>query len=204
LVRELKAAYQACCSYVDYSIGQVLGALKENGLEENTVVVLWSDHGSMVGAHGSWGKNCLWEEACRVPLVVAAPWIGENAGKRCSRFVELVDMYPTLADLCGLPAPEKAEGLSMAPLLRDPGRTWKKAAFTTVRDEDRNYTGRGLRTEKWRYAEYNGPAEAELYDRIADPGESANLAGEKEYASVVAELSRLLEQGWRAALPESK
>ncbi len=204
LVRSLRRAYQSCCSYVDYNVGLVLDSLRENGLEQDTVVVLWSDHGSMVGSHGSWGKNSLWEESCRVPLIVAAPWIAENAGKPCSRFVELVDMYPTLSDLCGLPEPEKVEGLSMAPLLRDPGRPWKKAAFSTVQAKDKSYIGRGLRTEKWRYSEYNGPEHAELYDREADPGEANNLAGKKEYADVVAELSSLLSQGWRAALPESK
>ena len=200
LVRSLRRAYQACCSYVDYNIGLVLEALKGNGLEDNTVVVLWSDNGFMVGSLGRWGKNSLWEESCRVPLIVAVPWIAENAGKPCSRFVEFVDIYPTLADVCGLPKPE-TEGLSMTPLLRDPEHPWKRAAFTTCQDQEEKYIGRGLRTEKWRYSEYDGPEHAELYDRIADPGEMNNLAEKEEYAAVVAELSNLLNQGWQAALP---
>jgi iduronate 2-sulfatase len=199
-VRSLRRAYHACCSFVDYNIGLVLDALRENGLEDNTVVVLWSDHGSMSGAHGYWGKNSLWEESCRVPLIVAAPWVSENAGKPCSRLVELVDMYPTLADLCGLPEP-KTEGLSITPLLNDPERPWKKAAFTTCQDKNKKYIGRGLRTEKWRYSEYNGPEHAELFDRLADPGEMNNLAGEDEHAVIVSEMSELLKQGWRGALP---
>jgi iduronate 2-sulfatase len=203
LVRNLRRSYHACCSFVDHNVGLVLEALKAYGLEENTVVVIWSDNGSIVGEHGYWGKNSMWEEACRVPLIVAAPWMTENAGKKCSRLVELVDIYSTLADLCGLPEAE-TEGLSMTPLLCDPQRPWKKAVFTTCQDKNKKYIGHGVRTENWRYSEYNGPEHAELYDRIADPGEMNNLAHKKEYAEIADQMRALLKGGWQRALPDQR
>ena len=110
--------------------------------------------------------------------------------------VELIDMYPTLADLAGLDVPEGLEGTSMRPVLQDPDRSWKKAAFTS--QSDRNHS---LRTERWRYAEWGDPEHAELYDHKNDPGEFNNLAKDPQYSEVVGELSTLLKSGWKAARP---
>ena len=136
-----------------------------------------------------------------MPLIISAPWMTRTMGERSARLAELVDMYPTLADLCGLPIPETIEGSSLVPLLAKPDRPWKKAAFTTTTRGD--IVGRSVRTERWRYSEYGGAGQAELYDHENDPGEFTNLAGEPEHASVVSELSYLVrgKDGWRAALP---
>jgi uncharacterized sulfatase len=146
------------------------------------------------GEHYLWRKLTLFENATRVPFIMAAPGVAKPGGV-CDRPVELIDMYPTLADLCGFEVPKGLEAISMKPLLEDPERQWKKAAFTY------RSNGTSIRTERWRYTDW-GQGRMELYDHKMDPGEFTNLAGDPEYADVVAELSELLKGGWRAALPE--
>lgn len=193
------SAYYACVTFLDAQVGVVLEALDRLQLWDNTVVVFFSDHGFHLGEHGGlWAKMSLFEESARVPLVVVAP--GKKANVACSNLVELVDLYPTLTELCGLPTPEGMEGTSFAPLLDDPQRPWKKAAFTQVQ-RGRNVMGRSIRTERYRYTEWNNEESAELYDHHTDPYEYTNLARDPAHKEVVAELRRLLHEGWTAALP---
>ena len=142
--RQAIAAYYACISYIDACVGILMDGLRESGREENTIVGLWGDHGMHMGEHFVWRKHTLFENAARVPFIIAAPGVA-RAGSVCKRPVELIDIYPTLADLCGFEVPEGLEASSMTPLLADPGRPWKRAAFTT-----RAPNQRSLRTERWR------------------------------------------------------
>jgi len=191
--REAIGAYYACVSYVDAGIGRVLQALEESGRAENTVVIFWSDHGYHLGEHYLWQKNTLFEESARVPMIISAPGISQS-GAVCRRPVELVDLFPTLFELCGLELPDGVEGTSLVPVLQDAARPWKRAGFTY-----RSRTHTSVRTERWRYTEYGSPDTAELYDHDADPREFTNLVGRPECADVVAELSGLIRDGWQAA-----
>lgn len=209
--REVIAAYYACNSFVDAQVGVLLEALDRLQLWDDTIVVFFSDHGYHLGDHGGlWHKNSLFERSARVPLIVYAPGM-KAAGKASPRLVELVDLYPTLMELCGLPAPPELEGTSFLPLLEEPERPWKRAAFTLVaRGEDPSdhtrevlYLGRSLRTERWRYTEWEeGRRGIELYDHQQDPGEMRNLADHPDYSKVVRHLRNLLRAGWKAALPD--
>ncbi len=192
--RQAIAAYYASASYMDACVGRVLNALKETGRDRNTIVVFMGDHGFHMGEHLLWQKMTLFEESSRVPLIIRAPGV-TPAGSICKRPVSQIDLYPTLADLCGLGAPSGLEGISMAPLLRDPNRPWKKGAFTTMGN------GTSVRTERYRYNEWGGPEQAELYDHESDPRELRNLAKDPKFKEVVTELSALIKGGWKAALP---
>lgn len=192
--REARRAYLATISFVDAQVGKLLHALDELGLEEKTVVVLWSDHGYLQGQHGLWKKQSLFEESARVPLIIAAPGEPGN-GKACARTVELVDLYPTLARLAGLEPPQELQGASLVPLLADPSGNWDRPAFTQVYRD--GFPGHSLRTERWRYTEWdNGRKGVELYDHDADPGEYNNLAGDPQYASVADELRARMQKNW--------
>jgi arylsulfatase A-like enzyme len=185
--REVIRAYYACVSWMDEQTGRVLDALDRLGLRENTVVVFWGDHGYHLGEKGKWSKhNSLYEVGTRVPLLVALP-DGRSAGRACARTVELLDLYPTLAELAGLKVPPGLEGRSLVPLLQDPGAAWDKPARSVTR---RGKTmGKTVRTERWRYTEWDGGATgAELYDHAADPHELKNLAADPAHAAVRAEL----------------
>lgn len=205
--RQAIAAYYACASYVDAQIGIILDALQQTGLESNTMVILFSDHGFQLGEHGCWSKFTLFEQSTRVPLIIRIPGM-KTGGKACDRFVELVDVLPTICDLWGLEPDDRFEGLSFVPLLADPERRWKEAAFSTVPIRG---LGRSVRTERYRYAEYrkstalpiaeSEPVARELYDLEADPYEQRNLVDDPAYAIAVAEHAALLRGGWRAALP---
>ncbi len=191
--KEVVAAYYASISFVDAQVGFVLDALDEYKLWGNTVVVFASDHGYHLGEHGGmWHKMSLFEQSARVPLVVIAPGAKGN-GQDCGRIVELIDVYPTLVDLCKLPTLEQLEGQSLRPLLEDPEATWKAAAYTQVlRGEIR---GLSVRTERWRYTEWDeGRHGAELYDHRADPHELRNLAGEGDSSEVQTQMQALLRK----------
>lgn len=193
--REAIAAHYACLTFVDAQAGRVLRALEATGRADNTIVVVWSDHGFLLGEHFMWRKGPLYDLGDQVALIMRAPGITQ-AGSVCRRPVESIDIFPTLFDLCGIPMPDRCEGMSMRPLLQNPTGPWKKGALIRS-GADR----RSIRTERWRYTEYGGPDRAELFDYEADPNEYYNLTGDPKHADVVAELSKLLHGGPEACLP---
>ncbi|XOV86842.1 MAG: sulfatase [Pseudomonadota bacterium] len=203
--RQAIAAYHAMVSMIDSYVGQVLGALDELGLADSTIVVFTSDHGFQLNEHGGlWRKTYQFEESTRVPLIVRLPG-GKNGGQTTAGMVELVDLYPTLVDLCGLPQPAHAlEGTSFRPLLEAPSRNWKPAVFSETKRE--GYHGRTIRTSRYRYTEWRplngqGAVLRELYDLKIDPNEYTNLAAVPAQLNRVTELAAALEADWQAALP---
>lgn len=177
--RNLVRSYLASTSFVDAQIGRLLDALDESGLAENTVVVVWGDHGWHLGEKLITGKNTLWERATRVPLIFAGP--GVAPGGRSKQPAELLDIYPTLVELCGLPARDDLEGHSLVPQLRDASAKRAWPAITS-----HNQGNHGIRTENWRYIHYADGTE-ELYDLQADPHEWTNLAASADHSQVLAE-----------------
>ncbi|MFT5469182.1 MAG: choline-sulfatase [Verrucomicrobiales bacterium] len=175
-------SYLATVSFVDSQVGRVLDALEKSGKADNTVVVLWSDHGFHLGEKEITGKNTLWDRSTRVPMIWAGPGVAEGA--RCNRPAELLDLYPTLAELCGLPKKEGLEGRSLAQQLLDANAPREFPAIT-CHGPDNN----GVRTEKWRYIRYADGSE-ELYDMEKDPNEWTNLAENPENTAVKADLAR--------------
>ena len=197
--------YRACVSFMDAQLGRVLDELDRLGLRENTLIVLWGDHGYHLGENGVFTKMTNFENGTRVPLIMSFPGL-KTAGQRSKALVELVDLYPTLAELCALPLPKNLEGTSFAPLLEKPDQTWKKAAFSQyLRTGKPPYSGRSIRTDRWRYTEWHDlkqqPAGTELYDELNDPHETTNLAGDPAHTGIVSELAAQLKNGWKAALP---
>ena len=207
--RELTHGYYAATSYMDAQAGRVLDELDRLGLAERTAVVLFGDHGWHLGEQELWAKANNFELDTRTPLMLHVPGM-RAAGKRCDRLVELVDIYPTLCDACGVEPPADLEGASLLPLAADPMLEWKSAAFSQFprpypAAEDWTEMGYTMRTERYRYTEWFDRSEAlvahELYDYEIAPTETANLAGRPEYAGLAASLSRQLHAGWRAAQP---
>jgi len=194
--REARHAYYACVSFVDAQIGRVLKALEDLGLADDTIVVLWGDHGWHLGEHDFWGKHNTLHNAVHSPLIVRAP--GMKGGRRTASLVEFVDIYPSLCELAGLESPGHFEGDSFAPLLHDPDRPWKEAAFTAYGP------GRAVITARYTYTEYGrgGRVAARmLYDRAKDPEENANVVDDPAYADAAKEMAAMLEAGWQAARP---
>lgn len=189
--RKCKQAYYACNSFVDAQVGRLLDALEQNDLMEKTIIVFWSDHGYFLGEKGLWYKRKAFERSARMPLIIAAP--GMTKAAKTSSPVELLDLYPTLADLCGLTPPENLEGTSLRPLLTDPsGADWTKPAVTQVWHNKKAW-GYSIRTERWRYTEWlEGKAGRELYDHASDSDEVHNLADKPEHRETVAGLSKQL------------
>jgi uncharacterized sulfatase len=192
--REALQAYWATISFVDAQVGRLLEALDRLQLTDRTIVVFWSDHGYHTGEHGLWKKQSTFENSARVPLIIAAP--GTKArGVSCERTVELLDLYPTLADLCGLPPPAGLDGRSLKPLLEDPGAAWDQPAFTQVWRG--SFPGHSIRTERFRYIEWdNGRRGAQLYDYSTDPDEKRNLIDDPASSATVAELKAKVQQHW--------
>lgn len=193
--REAIRAYFASTTFVDAQIGKVLDALDRLKLSDRTIVVLWGDHGWHLGEHGMWQKMSLYEESLRVPLIIAAPGM-KAAGKSCPRVVECIDVYPTLAELCGLIAPANLQGKSLRPFFDDPRHKWKEVAFSQVtRDKLNKLMGRTVRTARWRYTEWDdGKKGVELYDHNRDPREETNLAADPAHAETVKRLKALLKE----------
>jgi iduronate 2-sulfatase len=204
--RTIRHGYLAAVSYLDAQVGRVLDELERLGLAERTIVVLWSDHGYHLGEQSLWAKTSNFELDARVPLVIAAPSTG-TAGRRVATPVELLDLYPTLVELAGLPVPEGLEGRSLVPLLLDPDAPFKPAALTqhprpayidrapggvptamgySVRSRTHRYT-------EWRDWKTGETTARELYDHRTDPDESVNLADHAAERDIVARHAALLE-----------
>lgn len=199
--REFRRAYFAGISFTDAQVGKLLDALDRLGLWENTVVVLMGDHGYHLGEHGWWNKVTVFELCARTPLIVWAPR-AKGMGRTAAGLVEFVDLYPTLAELCALAPPANLEGTSFRALLDDPARTGKAAAFTQVTRG--SLMGRSIRTDRWRYTEWDeGRSGIELYDHAngGDPGEYHNLASDPNHTGEIAKLAAMLHAG-PAAVPQ--
>ena len=205
--RELIHGYWACVSFVDAQIGRILDALDDAGMKDNTMVVLLSDHGWQLGDHKLWSKCSNYEEAVRIPLMISAPGVTE--GGRTDSLAELVDIYPTVCEFTGLDIPKHVEGVSLLPLLKNPARKWKRAAFNI-------WVGsQSMRTRRYRLTRYDKPmprggvyqlpgtSRYELYDYETDPGGNVNIADDPEKKAVLGKLIEMMDAGWKAARPDA-
>lgn len=181
-MREIRRAYFASIMFVDSNVGKLLAGLAKMGLAENTTVVFWSDHGYVLGEHGQWMKQALWEPVARVPFIMGGAGV-EGRGKPCGRTVELLDLYPTLSEVCGLEKlPEHVQGRSLKPLLQNPSAAWDHPAITQVRRARAGdpLMGYSIRNERYRYSMWDDGKEGEeFYDYRTDPREMKNLARER-------------------------
>lgn len=191
LSREMKRAYYASTSFMDANVGRVIAALEKNNLQDNTIIVFFGDHGYHLGEKGKWSKAySMYELGLRVPLIIVMP---NGKAQTSNQIVELIDMYPTLAELCGLPRPDSLEGHSLVPLLEKPNANWDKPAYSVV--DVRNIIAKSVRIKGWHYVEWGeGKVGRMLFEHPADPKELNNLAENPIYAKKVEELSLLLRK----------
>lgn len=198
--KKLRHGYNACISFTDAQVGRLLDALDREGLADNTVIVLWGDHGWQLGDHGLWHKHTNFELAARSPLLIALPK-SATTGRHCSAPVEFVDVYPTLAEACGLPIPQGLAGRSLRPYLDNPDAPMQKPAISiypkSSKDHGGSLMGYSVRTERWRctfWRKRNAGTIGfiELYDEQNDPYETVNLATHPDHAEVVAGLKKHL------------
>jgi len=217
--REIKHGYYASVSYVDAQIGRLIDELERLGLDENTIIVLWGDHGWKLGEHNGWCKQTNYEIDTRVPLIISGYGVAAK-GKKCNALTEFVDIYPTLCEMANLEVPEYLQGTSLVPLTSDPEKKWKTAAYSQfllgrygrTKTVDGEQMGYAIRTDQYRYVEwYKWNKENkekgdflrnELFDHKKDPHENMNIAGDPEYKSTVEILSQQLQQGWRYSKPQ--
>lgn len=199
--KKLRHGYYACVSYTDALVGRLLDALDQEGLAANTVVVLWGDHGWQLGDHGLWHKHTNFELATRAPLLMSVPGL-TPAGAKCEAPVEFVDIYPTLADVCGLAVPAGLDGVSLKPWLQNPAAPLGKVAVSQYPRslKGRPLMGYSVRDERWRLTLWrdrrSGAVVAtELYDEQNDPAETVNVAGREENAGTIRRLTAALEKG---------
>ena len=216
--RELIHGYYACVSFIDAQVGMLIDRVKSLGLWEKTAVCLWGDHGWKLGEHGLWCKHTNFELDARSPLITRIPGQAK-AGSTTNGLVELVDIYPSLAEAAGLDLPGHLEGTSYLPLMNDPGRTWKSAAFSQYPRSGKKMMGYSMKTDRYRYTEWvqranagapkgaewkAGKVEArELYDHRADPAENVNLAELSDQTSVVERMAGMMDAGWEGARPRA-
>ncbi|MGQ1785336.1 sulfatase [Saccharicrinis sp. GN24d3] len=218
--RELKHGYYASVSYIDAQIGRLLDELDRLGLTENTIIVLWGDHGWKLGEHNGWCKMTNYEIDTHVPLIISGTGV-KAKGQQSNALTEFVDIYPTLIEMTGFDIPSHLQGSSTVPLLENPEKKWKSAAFSQfllgrfgpaeTRKHER--MGYAIRTDRYRYVEWYGwnkkekkkgeLLNRELFDHQTDPKENMNLANVVEYKKIVQALSQQLNLGWRNALPKS-
>jgi len=201
-------SYLATVSFLDANVGLLLDALDRLKLSDNTILVFWSDHGYHLGEHFLWQKRTLFDPSARAPLFISDPRIPAHNGATCQRVVEFIDMYPTIADLAGLPVSDdlKLDGRSLKPLLENPETEWDGVGITQVlrpmEGGARHVMGRSISTERWRYIDWNGgKAGHELYDRDNDPDEHTNLADKPEHAALIAGLKKQLNEKASSEVP---
>ena len=193
--KNLVRSYLASISFMDAQLGRVLDALEKSGHDDDTVIVLWSDHGWHLGEKGITGKNSLWERSTRVPLIFAGP--GSLRGTRCAETVEMLDVFPTLCDLAGLAKPDGLEGHSLVPQLQDASAVRDWPAIT-----NHNPGNDSVRDTRWRYIRYMDGAE-ELYDMEKDPNEFKNLAGDPAFAAEIVRLKKWIPAEQKPQAPGS-
>lgn len=198
--RQLRHGYHACISYMDAQVGRLLDALQKEGLAGNTIIVLWGDHGWQLGDHGLWHKHTNFERAVRAPLIISVPGAA-GAGRKCQATVEFVDVFPTLADICGLPVPAGLAGASLKPFLENPDKPSAKPAVSQYPRHSPQHGGSlmgySIRTDRWRatFWRKRGAADiafTELYDETSDPAETKNLATLPEHKDLLASLTKHL------------
>lgn len=215
-VQTLRHGYYASVSYVDALLGNLIEHMKTIGLYENTIIVIWGDHGWKLGDHNSWGKMTNYNIDLKVPMMIRYP-NQKHRGEQTFAITELVDMFPSLCELAGVEIPDYTQGTSFVPLLNQPQQTWKKAAFSQfhrrpkVSADGKRYMGYSLNTREYHYIEWYGWdhlkgvrgefKSTELYDSQNDPQETTNIAQNEEYKATITELSQQLAEGWRGAIP---
>ncbi|MEO1529934.1 MAG: sulfatase, partial [Planctomycetota bacterium] len=215
--RRLKHGYFASVSFVDACFGKLLAGLRDLGLAENTIVVLWGDHGWKLGEHNSWCKQSNYDIDVRVPLMIRVP-NHPVAGAKTESLVELVDLYPTLCDVAEIPVPSAMEGVSLKPLFAHPEREFKSAVFSqfhrapNITPDKGRYMGLSMVTERYHYVEWrtwdhvngvSGELKAtELYDHRLDPDENQNISVDEQNQELLVELASRLKRGWKAAKPK--
>ena len=205
--RDLKHGYYAAVSYMDAQLGRVLDALDSLGLRENTIIVLWGDHGWKLGEHNRWAKHSNVEDDTRSPLILSVPGMVHKDTKT-EALVEFVDIYPTLADLAGLTLPDHLEGSSLKPLVEKPDRKWKEAAFSQYprTHNKRRMMGYTMRTDRYRFTrwvrkeDHSEVVALELYDHQKDPQENINIANNPEHKKLIMKLTKQSLAGWRGAM----
>jgi iduronate 2-sulfatase len=215
LAQKFKQAYFACTSYSDAQVGKVLAELDRLNLRSNTIVIFWGDHGWKLGEHDAWGKHSNVENDCNAPLILSVPGM-KGAGAHSDALVEFVDIYPTLCDLAGIPLPGQLEGTSFKPLLDNPNRPWKSAAFSEYpRSEGQtggktgpgSLMGYSMRTDRYRFTVWVGRKvhskvdAMELYDEQVDPQENTNIVKRADMAATVDQLMAQWKAGWQGAQP---
>jgi iduronate 2-sulfatase len=202
--RELIHGYYACVSYTDALVGRLLAELDRLDLRKDTIVILWGDHGWKLGEYSSWTKHTNFELDTHVPMILSDPDGPRNVRTRA--LTEFVDIYPTLSDLCGLPLPDGLEGTSMVPLIEQPDRPWKKAAFSQY-PRPKKMMGYSMRTDRYRYTEWIDQQTSEvkfreLYDLTNDPLCKESVVFKPENEALVVELHGMMQAGWEKAKPE--
>lgn len=209
--RILKHGYYASVSYVDELFGQLLSELEALKIADETIVIVWGDHGWKLGEHNSWCKQTNYNIDTHVPMLIRVP--GMKQGIKLNHLTELIDMFPTLCDLTGIPIPSYMQGKSFAPLLEDPNQPWKDAVFSQfhrrpkVSPDGKRYMGLSMKTKEYHYVEWyywdvrseelGELVTVELYDNIKDPDENRNIAIYPEHQTLIKELSERLHEGWR-------
>lgn len=205
--QRLLHGYAACVSYMDANVGMILKALAKNGLDENTIVVFWGDHGWKLGDHSSWCKHTNLECDTRVPLIVRAP--GLTAGKASIEEVELIDIYPTLCDLAGIKTPTHCQGKSFKGLIEDPDSEHRECAYSSY-PAGKKEIGHSIRMGNFRYTEWYTKADGKptrkkvLTDLLRDPGEVTNVIKEEAYAETLLKAKRLLRSRVASAIKNEK
>ncbi len=206
MARQLKHGYYAAVSYMDAQVGKVLDELDRLGLRKNTIIILWGDHGWKLGEHGEWCKHSNVENDANAPLLLSVPGM-KTAGQQSKALVEFVDIYPTLAELAGLPLPAHLEGISFKPVLEAPARAWKSAAFSQY--PRRRLMGYSMRTDRYRFTvwvernDHSKVDATELYDHQTDPQENVNIANLPANAELVRRLMAQWQRGWKGAKPQA-